>query len=708
MHPTPLDRRITDMTEDKTLYILRYYLPMEPYVTPDITKQRFRELMDFCHECDVKAVMFYVAFRSDWYYMPDSTEHASIWAENMTPFIREMRKNGISYQLNFQNLIGAITGGADFTKDYGWEMMRDHKGITSKGCACFLGPRFREDMGNQIQIWAATEPDVIWLDDDFRLHNHGSLQHGGYLDWYCYCDEHIKRFNERHGTSYDRVSLLSAMLASGKPDSVRALWLDFQGEMMAETAAWVYSKVRSVSPHTRIAQMTSLPGVHAAEGRNWGSFLNALTGGEDKALLRPHFGPYSENSPVDFLNSFTVAEQTRSHISQQYGIAEYCPEVENTRFTAWSKSVAATRFQLYLSLLIGCRGITLSLFDLEGSPLDEEPDFIRLLKEEKPRLDALAKLHLDTWNPIGVALVTSCKTARQIELEEAAESPDALSCQNRTFDEILIQCGIPARYVSTDEALDSDDLVVIDGDTVCAFSDEQLEELMKRNVLLDGEAARRIVSRGFADDIGITETSKGQCMTSAELFSGIHEGKRMPCRLAESRWIHFSCKKGAEILSTLILCTGQRVPGLVGFHNRKGGRIFSYPAFGLTERGFFNHVRASSLRLLVRYASPAVPLFFCNRPAITIARKSGSNLLVASAPLSPDGACSFTAELPVNMKCTGAKVFTASDFLPLDESHMHIHDNSVDISISRGLYEWLIIILKLEPVSLYGTTEKQT
>ena len=98
------------MTEDKTLYILRYYLPMEPYVTPDITKQRFRELMDFCHECDVKAVMFYVAFRSDWYYMPDSTEHASIWAENMTPFIREMRKNGISYQLNFQNLIGGRVG----------------------------------------------------------------------------------------------------------------------------------------------------------------------------------------------------------------------------------------------------------------------------------------------------------------------------------------------------------------------------------------------------------------------------------------------------------------------------------------------------------------------------------------------------------------------------------------------------------------------
>lgn len=53
-------------------YILRYYLPMEPYADAALTHLRFDQLLDFCRETGTRAVMFYVAFRTDWYYMPDT------------------------------------------------------------------------------------------------------------------------------------------------------------------------------------------------------------------------------------------------------------------------------------------------------------------------------------------------------------------------------------------------------------------------------------------------------------------------------------------------------------------------------------------------------------------------------------------------------------------------------------------------------------
>lgn len=89
-------------------YILRYYLPMEPYADAALTHLRFDQLLDFCRETGTRAVMFYVAFRTDWYYMPDTPEHAERWAAAMAPFVRRLREEGISYQLNFQNLLGSI------------------------------------------------------------------------------------------------------------------------------------------------------------------------------------------------------------------------------------------------------------------------------------------------------------------------------------------------------------------------------------------------------------------------------------------------------------------------------------------------------------------------------------------------------------------------------------------------------------------------
>lgn len=685
-----------DASSVKAVYILRYYLPVAPYADAELTELRFQQLLDFCRKTDTKAVMFYVAFHPDWYYMPDTVMHTEIWVEEMRPFVRRLRDAGISYQLNFQNLLGSIPGSADFRREYNWEVLTDHKGKVSRGCACPLGKEFRRKMGYQLRAWASTEPDVLWIDDDLRLHNHGAMLSGGYQDWFCYCDTHLRAFNREHGTAYTRESLLKDMLAPGNPSAVRVQWLHFQGRVMAETANWIRKEVQTVSPNTRLAQMTSLPGVHSAEGRDWKSFLHGLSGEKKKALLRPHFGPYAEGCPLDFLRSFCCVEQTRSHVMQQYGEADFCPEIENTRFTAWSKSVAATRFQLYLSVLLGCPGITLSLYDLEGSALNEEPEYEILLQEEKQNLDALAALELGNWEAMGAALVTAPDLAEKIELRKAAESPDALAGQNRTFDEMLIQCGIPVRYVSPEQAVSEPGLSVLDGDSICAFSDHQIEKLLEHNLLLDGSAALRLAERGYGEDIGILQAEQGTCMTSAEIFTAQTERKRMPCRLTAGQWVRLTAVASAEQTSTLVLCNGERVSGMIVHKNRRGGTVTIYPASGSVERGFYNHVRAAALREAVYRAAPTQPFFYTNRSVLTLARRKKEYLLLAAAPLSADGAACFRVRLPEKNVCKNVEIFGKRGFSTWKDWQLSENGKEIELHHPCSLYQWMIVCLKLE------------
>lgn len=131
------------------------------------------------------------------------------------------------------------------------------------------------------------------------------------------------------------------------------------------------------------------------------------------------------------------------------------------------------------------------------------------------------------------------------------------------------------------------------------------------------------------------------------------------------------------------------------YRNAKGGRIFSYPAFGAVERGFYNHVRARALRALVRSAAPSVPLFWADRSVLTLCRTEGSTLLLAAAPLSADGAGQFTAALPEGAVCTRAEVYRDGEFRAADTSELCVRDGELCIRESRGLYQWMIVRLEL-------------
>ena len=209
-------------------YNLRYFLPYFPeWGSAALCRRRLRELLAFCRRAEIGAVQFFVNFGTGQHYMPPATAACQAhWAEWMRDEVAPaIRGAGLSFQLNFMLLLGANTGGADHRGQYPWNFMVDQHGKESKGCPCPSDPVFRKQMGAMLRLWAGTRPDIFWIDDDFRLHNHGNGN--GEMDFYCFCPRHLKAFGERLGRAVSRKELVEAILAPGEPHPLRGEWMSF-------------------------------------------------------------------------------------------------------------------------------------------------------------------------------------------------------------------------------------------------------------------------------------------------------------------------------------------------------------------------------------------------------------------------------------------------------------------------------------------------
>ena len=251
----------------KTRISFRYFLPWAPaWGDQKFADQRLEELVRFGHEAQIDSVQFFAnTFRHTYYALPVDVESQREWIDWMREVVApRIRAEGFGLELNFQQLLGATTSNTDLRSLYKWkQFMVDHYGNTSHGSPCPEDPVFRAEMAKMLRGWAGTKPDILWIDDDFRLHNHSTD------GMFCYCPLHLKKFAQRAGKDFSREEILAAVLQPGAPSAFRNQWLDFLGDSMAEFAQWISDNVHAQSPETRVALMTSGTYIHSLEGRDW-------------------------------------------------------------------------------------------------------------------------------------------------------------------------------------------------------------------------------------------------------------------------------------------------------------------------------------------------------------------------------------------------------------------------------------------------------
>lgn len=664
-----LDARGRDVADRSisggVIYNYRYFLPHPPrWGTPAFCEQRLEELLAFCQRAGVGAVQFYVNTLEGTYYMParsaqEQEPQAQWMAQRVAPAVRAI---GVSYQLNFQMLLGAQTYGEDMRSFYDWELIVDSRGRDAWGVACPLGPRFRERMGAMLRLWAATGPDVLWIDDDFRLHNHGRADSG--MDYYCYCDRHLAGFAEETGRRWERQELLDAILTPGPPSPVRRQWLAYLGRTMTDTAAWIREQVAAVSPQTRIALMTSAPEVHAVEGRDWRSLLGALSG-PHRPMTRPCSGCYTGTTVPLKNQTCTYALMAKSmaildHVLGR-GQVEYAPELENTRFTTWAKSVVNTHYVLMLGQLLGTPHITLSINDLEGSAIEEEPTTAPLLISIRPRLEALAAMGLGEWEPAGATMLVDPHSAAKIPLREGQGLHD-LAAQ-RPWEDLILQAGVPARFAVPQSPLDADSVLVLDEHAAWCLTDDELTQALRGAVLLDADAAWALQQRGFGEHVG---PQVGQYATAAAMAESYEDDAlpgvyavRVPLR--SMRWRELAVPQSGSspvtVASWFIDGFNRRHVGSTLFENSLGGRVGVFACVGEMRYGtFFSHARLRWLRGMLRWLSrgrfAVIP--HNTQHGLTIVRRRQDRWIIAYASLGTDPVTELKLELALPMESGAA------------------------------------------------------
>lgn len=645
------------LNNEKFTYILRYYLPALPQYGEEVTKSRLCELIDFCKECDVKAVMFYVDLNPYWYYMPDTEEHNSYLVGVISEAAEKLRENGISYQLNYQNLFGSWDGNFDHRDMLTWECYVDEFGRESKGVGCMTGEKFRKIAGGKLAVWAQTKPDVIWIDDDIRQHNHrtgiedfwsGKTSAEG-LDFGCFCDRDIAEFNKRNGLSLSREEIQKECLENGS--EIRKKWFNFINSVVCDMSDFIEKTVHKYSPDTRVALMTSCPDVHAVEGRNWGEMLKALSK-PHAPLLRAHFGPYAEGNPRDFANAHLLLQQLKANIEHQYKErVDYAPEIENTRFGKYQKSIAATSYQIYLSAFEGCRGVTLSICDLEGCRFEEEGELFGLLKSCKKYADAALPEKLWEYKPHGAAFITS---PERIADAKFSKKPSRFSgmVADRNLDRHILLAGVPCTYAVPRDSTDVK-TVVLSRDTAKLLTDDEIKAILAHGVFADAEAAAELCERGFSEYLGISVGEKMMCIAGSELLHTIKHNDSsdiyIPSRIEGGKWRKITLC-GAEALSSLVTPGGEYLPGFTFYRNSLGGAVSVYAGGDGLGDGFMTKYRTRLIRDIFDMLGAELVRADFDSYGILNVRENEKGYAVMLANLSADTVEKIDLAFPENIK----------------------------------------------------------
>jgi hypothetical protein len=458
---------------------------------------------------------------------------------------------------------------------------------------------------NEYFSWIAHEldPVALWVEDDWRLHNHGAeMGYGG-----CFCEDCMARFSRQIGSEISREELVEKVAQPGPPHPLRDEWLNFAQFSLRQPAESLRDALKAVRPNMRIGFMTSIPDVQSIEGRDWNQLMDIWTGPGERYLIRPHMPPYTEETPL--ITSPGYSRQTIATLDKS---ADIYPELENSpRCGQYSGSHTYSLWEMYNAICYGSRGITINHFDNMGMNTYYDRGFGKAIARHRPVFEALMALRIDDRKSRGVRVLFSPEVARhkwtgdssgaQAKLytgEDASKfakggrSLNDLQANSTEWSRIFYALGIAHGFTRSIETGEGDILAVSD-QTLRCFSDEEVRKLLGKNLILDLPSAEVLVQRGFGAALGIDSVERVGLKDTAYSIEEVDPGffgeleggvrARMCAQRSADPIGKIGYAPGVRILSTIRNAfLAPLFPASGIFENDLGGRIFTsvYPLGG--------------------------------------------------------------------------------------------------------------------------------
>lgn len=447
-------------------------------------EERLKSITDFCINYGFKNVMLFI--NAEEYNVGHMTiEEAEPWVKTMKRAKKLFTEKGLTVSLNPWIELGHLDRSRPLKADQHFTTMVDFNGRVNALCVCPFCNDWRAYFKEfYTYLLRELQPDTVWVEDDFRLHNHAPLEYGG-----CFCEEHMRRYNAKLGASYTREQFTDLLFRKKADMKVRRAWLDVNRECMVELAEFIGKTVKEAG-NAKVGLMSSGHDMHATEGRDWIGIHKALAQGGEM-IDRLHLTGYYENSPKEFYYNFNrVPYVCRAFLPKRCRVL---PEIENAAFSTFTKDPRFLQFQVEASIPLCIDGMTYDIFDFVGNGAIESFGYGQAIKELEPYLNAVKRLSLDYGEIDGIICPIDEKSV--YNRKNVRGFYDMLPDEHH-FYAYLAAVGLTTKI--TKKKKFTGKTVALSNGAVYNFSDAQLTALFKDNfVILEGGAAAHLIDRGL-------------------------------------------------------------------------------------------------------------------------------------------------------------------------------------------------------------------
>lgn len=443
-------------------------------------------------------------------------EQETIWLRLLCDVQAALAPEGVQLSVNHWHSLMHADLGKTLPQSQPFRRMVDMDGREADLCVCPMCERWQTYFAGLYARYAALSPHILWVEDDFRLHNHDPLRWGG-----CFCPAHMREYARRAGKpELTRGEFVRGILQPGAVHPYRKIWLDVNRETMTALAARIGQAVRQASPTAKVGLMSSVPYIHAAEGRDWYGILRGLAAGLPP-VSRIHLPAYQETAPGQYLLRFNmVSMHNRALLPPE---TEVYPELENYPYSLFAKSRAFTRFQLLSSLPLNLKGMTIDLFDLNGSGIVFSDGYQQMLRAVKPFLNAVNAMDVFALPKRGVCVMTSEDSAYTLQTAHGTDMEE-LYPHEVYFAGLLNAMGIAYQYC-TDPGV-SGQVVAVSGQYFRNLTPEQIAHLFAHNtLLLSGDAVDTLCQMGLGELAGVRSCRWMRQNSGAYTYEQVVNGK---------------------------------------------------------------------------------------------------------------------------------------------------------------------------------------
>ncbi len=268
--------KISEFCEDKIMY--KISLPISNKCLNEENRPIF---VDFCKKAGVQRVFLTASL----------SENAEILSKNLNYF----KENSFETGIWIGNTIGhgsTLLDSHDNGEAPKYQRLVNLEGVDLYSTNCPLDKSFQQYVAKNVARLSACGTNMIMLDDDFRISQHGSSP-------CCCCELHMAKIREYCEENISREDL-KRLAFKGKRNKYRDAYLRAQGESLEELAAVIRTEVDKVNPKASVSACSAycswdLDGTDPIR-------LTKILCGSNKKFLRLHGAPYwapHNNKPVE-------------------------------------------------------------------------------------------------------------------------------------------------------------------------------------------------------------------------------------------------------------------------------------------------------------------------------------------------------------------------------------------------------------------------